>query len=234
MIQLDSSQISSLSSAIGEPFSVSWDSFVQIVLDTTVEAYLQMRASGAVNTAMEEDAFSAILTEDYIRPLLRSRQSLNIVAECQAPVYTPAMKTGMTSTKYAKWIDIRVGLSAWSYERIYFAWECKLVADRRLNAAYRRLCPDYVREGVRRFMNGAYAADVSNAGMLGYVLAGDVSVIVDDINKSMDRKDLQNVLSSTDHLVPTSSIGSFADVYQSRHMRSGLGDIQLHHLFLTF
>jgi len=86
VIQLDSSQISSLSSAIGEPFSVSWDSFVQIVLDTTVEAYLQMRASGAVNTAMEEDAFSAILTEDYIRPLLRSRQSLNIVAECQAPV----------------------------------------------------------------------------------------------------------------------------------------------------
>lgn len=80
------------SNGLSDEFRISWDSFVQIVLENTLEAYQRMRRSCVAKQGWEEDKFTAVLAEDYIQPLLRER-GLSLLVALQNPVYTRAMKS---------------------------------------------------------------------------------------------------------------------------------------------
>jgi len=193
-----------------------------------------MRRDGEVQREWEEDTFTVRLTEDYIQELA-SRHPLNLIAMPQTKVYTLAMKDGRLSPKKAVEIDIRLSPSWMDYSQIYFAWECKRVGDKRVDENYAALIPEYVTEGILRFIDGKYAAGLNDAGMLGYVLDGDVTNIVNDINGSMCHPRRTRPLPAADHLTLAPAIGTFKDVYQSSHERVvGQRPIRLHHLFLTF
>ncbi len=223
-------------SASGSParFEISWSSFVHLVLDLTVQAYQQMRQDRTANPDWEEDTFSVRLTLDYLQPLARQSEPLLIV-QSQVPAYTAAMVSGEISTRLAPKIDIELADPWMDYNRVYFAWECKRVADRRVCAPEdRNLAAEYVSEGILRFIDEEYATGLDDAGMLGYVLAGDVGYIVEDINRSMLDRHRTRHLSGGDHLQPSSTVGSFKDIYQSSHRRKAGAIIRLHHLFLTF
>jgi hypothetical protein len=224
---------SSLSNGLPDKFRV-WESFVRLVLEITVEGYQRMRQDGVTQRDWEEDAFTVRLTEDYIRPLAQ-QHPLNLVTVARTRVHTPAMKAGAVSPKQAPEIDIRLFSSWMNYAQVYFAWECKRVGDKRVNKKYAVLIPGYITEGILRFIDEDYSAGLDDAGMLGYVLAGDVTNIVHDINASMHHPHRARPLSTSDHLVPAPSIGIFVDVYQSHHKRTtSQTAIRLHHLFLTF
>ena len=217
-----------------DPFRVFWESFVQLVLEITVEAYQCMRRDSEVQREWEEDTFTVRLTEDYIQPLAR-RHPLNLIAVSRTKVHTSAMKDGRLSPKKAVEIDIRLSPSWMDYSQVYFAWECKRVGDKRVDRKYAVLIPEYITEGILRFIDEEYAAELDDAGMLGYVLDGDVTNIVDDINASMCHPRRTRPLLAADHLAPASAVGTFSDVYQSSHKRvSSQRPIRLHHLFLTF
>jgi hypothetical protein len=97
------------------------------------------------------------------------------------------------------------------------------------------LIADYVTEGILRFIDGEYAASLDDAGMLGYVLLGEVANIVSDINRSMEDPHRKRQLSNSDYLMPATAIGTFANVYQSHHLRTDdQKPIRLHHLLLAF
>lgn len=68
-------------------------------------------------------------------------------------------------------IDLKFLPAVSAREEVYLAFECK-----RLNAMSngRRdsLAPEYVTEGMMRFVTGQYAGSVRHGGMLGYVLDG--------------------------------------------------------------
>src|SRR5205823_9163345 len=68
-------------------------------------------------------------------------------------------------------IDLKFLPAVSAREEVYFAFECK-----RLNAiedGHRRtLAPEYVTEGMMRFVTGQYAATMLHGGMIGYVLDG--------------------------------------------------------------
>jgi len=215
-------------------FRVPWESFVQLVLEITVEAYQRMRQDGVAKQNWEEDTFTLRLTHDYIQPLAR-QHLLNLVAEVQTQVYTPEMYTGVVSTKKASKIDIRLFQPMDDYERIYFAWECKRVGDKRADAKFGSLISKYITEGILRFIDEEYSAGLDHAGMLGYVLAGNVANVVHDINSSMHHPRRTRQLLVSDHLVPANPVGAFTDVYQSYHERVvSTRTIRLYHLFLTF
>lgn len=222
------------SNGLPNEFRISWDSFVQIVLENTLEAYQRMRRNCVAKQDWEEDKFTAVLAEDYIQPLLRER-GLSLLVELQNPVYTRAMKSGPVSTNTARKIDMKLYIPQWDYVVIYFAWECKLVGDKQRKSEYAALLSKYVKEGIFRFIDGNYSSEVSDAGMLGYVLEGNVSNIVRGINESMLSDRRRRRLSSSDQLLPLAPPVDFGDAYVSQHHRTEqTEDIRLQHLFLSF
>jgi len=219
-------------------FRAFWAVFVKLVLEITVEAYQRMRQDAKARRDWEENQFSRCLTQDYLQPLAR-QQPLALVAEPRVRVYSEglkkAMKDGHRVSQRAPEIDIKIFIPTWDYDRVYFAWECKRVADKQKSKEYAKLVAEYVPEGILRFINEEYAVDLDDAGMLGYVLAGDVSTIVQDINASIRRPHRTYQLSAKDCLASSCALGSFQDAYQSNHERfSSHKSVRLHHLFLTF
>ncbi len=215
-----------------EPFQVSWEAFVQYSLKITVEAYQRMREDCVARRDWEENTFTACLAENYIRSL--AFPFVYVIPHVK--VYTPEMKTGKASTKHANEIDIRL-FGSWeeNYHQIHFVWECKRISDRNLDKENDSLVAEYVTGGIDRFIDGEYAASLDDAGMLGYVLLGEVADMVRDINRSMQEPHRKRRLSTSDYLVPTAAIENFDDIYQSRHLRKdNRSPIRLHHLFLTF
>ncbi len=206
-----------------------------VVLEVTVEAYQTMRQKGNAHHGWPEDTFTLNLFK-YILPLA-SRHPIGLNVKPQVFVFTPEMETGEVSTNEAKKIDIQLWLGSWeNHDRIYFAWEAKLIADRYAHESYEHLVAEYITDGiVDRFIDGKYSSEVNDAGMLGYVLVGDVSTIVDQINQSMHAYQRLRKLLEDDHLKRTDPIGSFTDAYCSYHKRVFCGRaIRLSHLLLTF
>lgn len=214
---------------------VAWQSFVQIVLEITIEAYQNMRKQGNIMREWEEDVFTLNLFK-YMRPLA-SRHSSGINVKPQVFVFTPEMEEGKVPPNEAKKIDIQLWLGSWdNHDQIYFAWEAKLVVDRHIDEEHEYLVTNYISNGIiDRFIDESYSRDVDDAGMLGYILVGDITNIVDQINKSMQSPQRTRKLTASDYLSIASPIGSFTDIYRSSHKRAFCEKyIQLHHLFLTF
>ena len=183
--------------------------------------------------------------------------------ETPKKLYTDEMMIGTETPKKAVELDICISLSDWlrCEDDFYFTWECKLVADTAVIAnkaereKHRRLVPEYITKGMVRFLDEhwQYSSKVDDAGILGFVLYGDVDKIVETINQAIlnppllpkpSTSDLRHywalhhaqTLSEADHLkiCNPSPIEDFV-LYHSRHHRNFCGrDIQLYHVFLVF
>ena len=116
----------------------------------------------------------------------------------------------------------------------HFVWEAKRVGDKRVDGKYSSLNSEYVHEAIYRFIKREYADTLSDAGVLGYVLGGNIGNIVGDINLCMGRIRKNPSLPASNHLQMGHPINNFEDVYHSRHTRTDKTNICLYHLFLTF
>ena len=217
---------------IPEYFPTMWPRFVQAVLDVTIQAYIAMSSASTARLDWEEDQFTINL-EGYLRSI-GYHNPMRLQVRSRTPVYTAAMRAGEESTTGAKIIDLQVWGGAWhQYATVYFAWECKVVAERQQHI--RNLISEYITNGMFRFLDGSYSEHVPNAGMLGYVLSGEIPNIVEAINESMMSPRRHRQLQETDALTPCPPVGTFGDIYRSSHAREHGGPpINLHHLFLTF
>lgn len=200
-----------------------------------MQAYKSMKQKGHVLQKWEEDTFSINLYK-HIMPLA-SQHPLGLNVKPQVPVITKEIERGEVSLKEANKIDIQLWVGNWgNHDRVYFAWEGKLITDKHRDKSHSYLISKYLTEGlVDRFIDGKYSNEVDDAGMLGYVLAGEVVNIVRDINESMHARQRIRRLQKSDHLQIADPFEDFIDVYQSSHHRPFCGrDIHLYHLFLTF
>lgn len=118
-------------------------------------------------------------------------------------------------------------------EAIYFCLECK-----RLNAMVggrrRTLATPYVSQGVIRFVNRQYGAQVRHGGMLGYVLDGKVDVAIDAVAAAIIVH--QNELSFVGEpsLVPSGFLPDGASVFETAHTRTQAGlPFFIQHIFLA-
>ncbi len=230
-----------------------WDGFVQDVLELTVESYRILYKKIRPRLGWKEDTFTINLV-DSVRYVIH-QQSYPFSVEGQRYIYTPEMKSGEESPDKAVKIDI--AMYHWesrSNERIYFAWECKLIVDQARQKKHERLIPEYITKGIVRFIDGLwkYSEDVNDAGMLGYVLYGNPVDIVKAINQaildppptpppSANTRYRQAILCaqtlSLSDLLKTCDPGPVKDfaIYRSCHQRPFCGrDIWLYHLFLIF
>jgi len=235
-------------------FVEEWTGFLQEVLEITAAAYHILKRKNIVSSSWEEDTFTINLETCMNRLSRRYKSPLH--AQTQRPIYTPEMMAGEVSPKKAVKLDIKIWDKNWDNEdEIYFTWECKLIIDKARENKHRRLIPEYITDGVVRFLdeNWKYAEAMDDAGILGYVLYGEVAQIVEAINQEMlviprrpesSMKDVRAMqalraarrLSSTDQLKLCNS-GPVNDFifYESRHRRHFCNqDIRLYHFFLTF
>ena len=231
-----------------------WTGFLQDVLETTVAAYLILKRENTVRSTWEEDTFT-IRMETCMNRLSRKYKS-PLRAQTQRPIYTPEMMVGKVSPKKAVKLDIKIWDKNWDNEdEIYFTWECKLIVDKAREEKHERLVREYITNGIVRFLdaNWKYAQAVNDAGILGYVLYGEVAQIVEAINQKMlaipqrpessikDARAMQALqaarkLSSSDQLklCNPGPIDNFI-FYESRHRRHFCNqDIRLYHFFLAF
>jgi hypothetical protein len=218
---------------IPDAFPNMWLLFVQAVLDITVEAYQRMREQVKVRPDWEEDHFTINLGK--IIQSIGFHHELNLMVQVRGRTHTTSMYQGTTSAKEAKEIDIRLWGRWENYDDVYFAWECKRIGEGRINPSHKNLISQYIDEGMMRFIEEEYGKEVDTAGMLGYVMSGDVSRIVRGINRSMRRAKVVGRLSDKDNLRLATPIAALPCVYESRHVRTqSHSGIRLHHLFLEF
>lgn len=231
-----------------------WTGFLQNVLETTVAAYLILKQENTVRVTWEEDTFTINMEKRMNRLSRKYKSPLRV--QTQRLIYTPEMLAGEVSPKKAVKLDIKVWDKNWdSEDEIYFTWECKLIVDKAREDKHKRLIPEYITNGIVRFLdtNWRYAQAVNDAGILGYVLYGEVAQIVEAINQEMleipqrpesSMKDVRakqalqaaRSLSSSDQLklCDPSPVKNFI-FYESLHQRHFCDQfICLYHFFLTF
>ncbi|MBC8229446.1 hypothetical protein H8E77_07865 [bacterium] len=245
-------------------FKITWSEFVQHVLVLTIKAYQAMYQDQIAQSNWEENTFTIRLGEDYLRPIAFNNE-YSVRVEIRTKVHTQQMREGKQATIEAKEMDLSLyGIWEQDYHKIRFVWEAKRVGDKRVNDKYRKLNYEYIHGGIYRFIRREYADCLSDAGMLGYVLAGSVANIVGDINLSMGRIRKNPPLSESNHLrlaqpidncqVPllnhrfrgnssppdsknqkgTPCQKTVENVYRSHHTRTDDTKICIHHLFLKF
>lgn len=101
--------------------------------------------------------------------------------------------------------------------------ECK-----RLNKTS-SLCKAYVKNGIQRFVSGYYSAKMPIAGMIGYVLADNTTKIIPHINRTLDEKSTQKILTEV------SMHEGNSHIYLSVHSRTySTFRIKIYHLMLDY
>lgn len=70
---------------------------------------------------------------------------------------------------------------------LYFCLESKRL-NARVNGVMKSLADEYVKEGMQRFVTGKYSRYVHHAGMLGYVLDGDVNRAMANVLNNIRRQ----------------------------------------------
>jgi hypothetical protein len=116
-------------------------------------------------------------------------------------------------------IDIgRTDLS-FSISGIEFIIECK----RLKNAS-----PKYISDGLNRFINKEYSENESHAGMIGFVIEGDIKNICLSL---MEKCKQENYIESK---FTSSKVNDSETSFYTTHNREGTDEINIYHLFLEF
>lgn len=128
-------------------------------------------------------------------------------------------------------IDLKFAPAGSALEEVYFAFECK-----RLNAVEegrpRTLAPEYVKEGMMRFVTGQYGGAVVQGGMIGYVLDGRCNRAVQLVAKNIEAHRAELKLPGAPGLAASSIRPKIELIRESAHVLSETRTFRLHHIFL--
>lgn len=131
-------------------------------------------------------------------------------------------------------IDICFDYIGTPEEEIYFALECK-----RLRIPYpppSRLATnnsEYVnKQGMMCFVTGKYSGSVTNGGMMGYVMDGQIKEAITSVGKLIKNKRLALKLSKDTGLERSSVMGDSQNIRETRHILNER-KFTIHHIFLA-
>jgi hypothetical protein len=128
-------------------------------------------------------------------------------------------------------IDLKFLPAISAREEVYFAFECK-----RLNAVIggvrRSLAPEYVTEGMMRFVTGQYASLGTHGGMIGYVLDGSGPDAISSVDENVRSRLVELCMSTSSGLQPSSLRPVNNLIRETNHNLLPQRPFRLHHLFL--
>jgi hypothetical protein len=118
-------------------------------------------------------------------------------------------------------------------EDIYFCLEAK-----RLNVVKdgetRAYASEYVTFGMLRFVTGQYSKAVQHGGMVGYVLDGDVSRAMSNVESNIQTQQSALGMKPPGELLPSTVLTSEERARETNHRRShDPSSFRIHHLFMA-
>lgn len=139
-------------------------------------------------------------------------------------VLTKWIQTKILHVNWERWVfknETDLGRADLSFELsgIDFIIECK-----RLKYADQK----YINDGLNRFINIEYAKNDEYAGMIGFVISGDIDKISSGINSKVA---VANYIDSSFAKEPNNTWGTS---FNSSHSRVDKTSINIYHLFLKF
>lgn len=116
-------------------------------------------------------------------------------------------------------------------EHVYFSIECKRLRATAPSGRFSSLARQYVEEGMHRYFNGQYAAELNKGGMLGYVIDGDTEAAIGDVKKAIETR--RSML----HMEPAATLKASGLVNNEQakhtcHSRQDKSLFDIHHIFL--
>jgi len=128
-------------------------------------------------------------------------------------------------------IDLKFLPAVSALEEVYFAFECK-----RLNAVQdgtrRSLAPEYVAEGMMRFVTGQYASSVHQGGMIGYVLDGQCDEAIGLVEQNVNSRVSELRMTTPAGLGRSSLRPDNPLIRETSHACQPQRRFRLHHVFL--
>ncbi len=116
-------------------------------------------------------------------------------------------------------------------EHIYFSIECKRLHVTFPSGRFCSLAPEYVKEGMYRYFNGQYAIGLNKGGMLGYVMDGDISKAIDNVEIAIESQRSILCMQSAS-ILKRSSLINKNFVRETHHIKSDKSPFTIHHIFL--
>ena len=195
------------------------DSLVPDILKLVISTWEQMPAPGG-------DALEDPTTEELSRWLRHNRDSNLLPFQ----IHVQMVELGAGAGEDQGRMDI-VFLPLIPREDIYFCLECK-----RLNVAYekgvRPYASEYLTFGMLCFIEGKYAAQVRNGGMLGYVLDDNVEQAIQNISRLIQKRHEQLRMQPPGEMMQSSILPEYTSIWETRHCRSiKPANFLIHHIF---
>jgi len=116
-------------------------------------------------------------------------------------------------------------------EDVYFAFECKRLNKIDSRNKINSLAPEYVKDGMMRFVTGKYASSLNNGGMIGYVMNGNTDTAIRAVNRNINNNRIHLRISNSNSLLPSSLIPNNLEIKETQHDLDGR-NFMIHHLFL--
>lgn len=197
------------------------DHLIPEVLDMIMSAWVTFGRSRMKAQAGEHEVgITRRFRIFLIRYRNRQRLPLNIEREAVEDALFSGIELGRIDVK------LRPGI----YEHVYFALECKRLNVMR-GGRRESLATEYVTQGMMRYVTSQYAAKLSQGGMIGYVMNGDVGTALTSVDRSVRnhyRKLCSNPSSGLEGSSHRPGDAHIKETHHNLHRRS----FTLHHLFL--
>lgn len=128
-------------------------------------------------------------------------------------------------------IDLKFLPAVSAREEVYFAFECKRL-NALVNGARRSLAPDYVTEGMMRFVTGQYAGLMRHGGMLGYILDGRCNDAIRLVERNVASRSIDLCMNVPAVLAMSRLRPSMNHLRETGHILHSSRPFVLHHVFL--
>ena len=191
---------------------------VRRLLELIRDAYFDLVQSRKVNRSMDENQ----ITEELCIHIQKCQRLSGILPS----VYVIHEKQDRTQAKgrgKSPTVDFCFR-GEWLAE-VYFGAECKIV-----EADNKKLCDEYVSNGLTRYIAGKYGQAFSEGAMLGYIRSTDCVAVAAELGKRVAQ------LQGSPDLLRSPLLLPFQDYHTSRHQRvAGITpSIMIHHLLFLF
>ncbi len=119
------------------------------------------------------------------------------------------------------------------HDHVYYSLECKRLRVPRADGKVAALASKYVKDGMFRYFNGQYAADLDKGGMLGYVMDGDVPRARSNVGASLEQNRKRLRMKSPASAKRSSILPSDPRMFDTSHAQPPGRHFTIHHLLLA-
>jgi hypothetical protein len=170
-----------------------------------------------------EECITAIFMQALVDAYIAAGRNWFIVPE--HPITDPNFGTQLGRN------DLRFYLLDYPGQKVFFPLECKRLRVR-TTSSFKHLADEYVKEGMQRFVDGKYSAEIPCGGMLGYVMDNQVDDSLASVQAEIEKyADNLKMKKKRPLCCPSSVLPSHRCSMDTFHRRSD-GELTIHHLLV--